>query len=418
VDNKSIGVSQNKKSRLFYGYIIVIDSFLMMVVCWVPYYAFGVFFTPMLTEFGWTRAMTSGTFSASQIIRGLGGIVMGRLNDKIGPRKVLTVCALLMAAGYLTMNFIHSLWQFYLVFAVLLGMGLSGFWVPVLSTVARWFVRRRATMSGLVLTGTGVGTLIGAPLATLLLSIFDWRTCYLVMGIGMLLIMPALVQLIRREPREVGQFPDGDIKAASQVKIELTGRTLKEAARSLPFWLFCCSSMAMGYCTFSVAVHIVPHAIEMDLSPGGAAGVLAVIGGCSLIGRLIMGDTADRIGERQVLFLCFIVNSLAFLLLVVFKQSWMLFVFAVIIGIAQGMGSVGSPLLADVFGLKSHGLIFGVANNSYTIGAALGPFITGFIFDISGSYQGAFTVCLAASLFGLLMSGFLRRSSIKPFSST
>ena len=144
--------------------------------------------------------MTSGAYSGSQIMRGLGGIIMGRLNDRIGPRIVLTMCALLAGLGFLLMYFIHSLWQFYVFYTLMIGIGLSGFWVPLLSTVARWFSAKRALMSGIVGTSVGLATLAGAPLATILLSIFGWRVSFLIMGFSILLIIPISAQFLRREP--------------------------------------------------------------------------------------------------------------------------------------------------------------------------------------------------------------------------
>jgi OFA family oxalate/formate antiporter-like MFS transporter len=135
-----------------------------MAAGWIPFYAFGVFFTPLLIEFGWSRAVTAGGFSACQMVRGMSGVGMGRLTDKAGPRIFLTISGLLLGAGFILMYYVDSLWQFYLFYTVLMGIGLGGFWVPLMSTVARWFVKKRATMSGIVLAAGGLGTLVGAPM--------------------------------------------------------------------------------------------------------------------------------------------------------------------------------------------------------------------------------------------------------------
>lgn len=359
--------------------------------------------------------MTSGAYSGSQIMRGLGGIIMGRLNDRIGPRIVLTTCALLAGLGFLLMYFVHSLWQFYVFYTLMIGIGLSGFWVPLLSTVARWFHEKRAAMSGLVLTSVGLATLVGAPLATIFLSVFDWRVSFLIMGSSILLIIPISAQFLRREPAEMGQLPDGNKMELEQKKTVTTGLSLAEALRRSHFWLFCFATMSFGYCSNTIVVHIVPSALLLNISPIGAAGILATVGAISLVGRLILGHAADKMGDRQVYMLGFIITSLSLLWLIVSKQSWMLYLFAVVFGLAQGgMSAVGSPLLAEIFGLRSHGSIFGVANFLYTIGAALGPVASGFLFDVTGNYQEAFIACTAISFLGIVLSVLLRRPMAEP----
>jgi MFS family permease len=386
----------------------------MMMLAWIPYYAFGVFFTPMLTEFGWTRAITSGAFSGSQIVRGLAGIVMGRLNDKVGPRIVLTSCAIFLGIGFLLMFFIHSLWQFYLVFTILIGIGSSGFWVPLISTVAKWFVKRRSTMSGIVMMSTGVATLVGAPVANLLLHIFDWRFSYVLMGISILLIIPFSAQFLKRDPSEIGQSPDGEIRDLQKQKVAPAGVPFAGAVKSNQFWLFFTATTCLGYCIFSVTVHIVPYAICLNISPVEAANILATFGAVSLIGRIVLGNAADRIGDRLLYRVGFIITTLSFFLLTISTQTWMLYLFAALFGLIQaGMGTVGSPLLAELFGLRSHGLIFGVANFGFAMGAALGPFISGYVFDLTGSYQRAFAVCSAVGFIGIIMSLLLRKPAVK-----
>jgi MFS family permease len=386
----------------------VVVSFTIMTVAWIPYYSFGVFFTPMLTEFGWSRALTSGAFSTAQVIRGLFGIVMGRLNDKAGPRLVLTVCGLLLGLSFILMYTINSLWQFYLYFTFLMGIALGGFWVPITSTTTRWFTRRRATMTGIVITGTGLATLIGAPFASFLLSILNWRIAYALMGVGVILIIPACAQFLRREPGEMGLSPDGGKIDPKAEKKGLSGVSLSEALHSSQFWFYFFAGTCMAYSVFTVTVHIVPYALDLKLSPVAAASVLAAYGGMSLVGRLILGNAADRIGERKIYLYGFIIVAASLIWLLLAHETWMLYVFAGIFGMAQGgMGTVGSALLAEMFGLRSHGLIFGVGSAGYTFGAALGPFASGFLFDLTGSYQLAFIACLIIIIIGLILAALL-----------
>jgi MFS family permease len=156
-------------------------------------------------------------------------------------------------------------------------------------------------------------------------------------------------------------------------------------------------------------VHIVPHAIDLGISAVNAANILAAMSGMSIIGNFALGYLGDRIGNRQIYIIGFIVMAAVLFWLVPVTEMWMLFLFAIIFGCAHGgMGASESPLVAWLFGLRSHGLIFGVFGLGFTVGASVGPFITGYIFDLTLNYQMAFLVCAAVSIVGLILSAILR----------
>ncbi len=138
---------ENRNPRFFYGYGMVLATFGIMVMAGGIWVSFGVFFEPMLTEFGWTRATLSGAGSLRMFIAALLGIAGGRLTDEFGPRPVVTVCGLFLGLGFFLMSRISTIWQLYLVFGVITGVGMSGLFVPLISTVARWFVKRRGMMT-------------------------------------------------------------------------------------------------------------------------------------------------------------------------------------------------------------------------------------------------------------------------------
>jgi len=204
------------KPRFFYGYAVVGAAFIVMLVAQGAFLSFGVFFKPVLTDFGWTRAMTSGAFSLCFLLNGLLGIGMGMLNDRRGPRLVVTTCGILLGAGYLLMSQIDTIWQLYLFYGVIVGIGISGAWVPLLSTVSRWFVKRRALMCGIVLSGVGIGVVIIPPLAAWLISIYSWRTSYIIVGIIVLVLVILAAQFLRRDPSQVGQLPYGAIEVEAE----------------------------------------------------------------------------------------------------------------------------------------------------------------------------------------------------------
>ena len=179
----------SKKPKFFYGYVVIAAGFFVMAVLNAGLHSFGVFLKPISTEFGWTRAATSGAHSMSLFLMGLLYMVTGRLSDRFGPRVVLTVCGVLFGLGYLLMSQISALWQLYLFYGVLVAMGISGGFVPLVSMAVRWFVRRRALMTGIIASGIGAGTMIGPPLAGWLISNYGWRNSYFMIGITTLVLL-------------------------------------------------------------------------------------------------------------------------------------------------------------------------------------------------------------------------------------
>ena len=399
--------------KFFYGYLVVVAAFFTMAAMFGLYYAFGIFFKPVLTEFGWTRAMTSGAFSLSWIVSGFLAIAMGGLTDKFGPRIVMTLSGIILGIGYLLMSQISAIWQLYLFYGVIIGIGMGGSFVPLASTVARWFVRKRSTMTGIVLAGAGVGTLFAPPIANWLISTHDWRASYTILGSVVMVIVILAAQFLRRDPAQVKQVPYGKEEAELGLKLITKGFSLKEAVRTNQFWLVFSMFFCLACPVYAIMVHIVPHTIDLGISASSAANLLATIGGLSIVGKVVLGGAADRIGNKQAFIIGFILMSAALFLLVPATQLWALCLLVIAFGFAYGgCAASESPLVAVLFGLRSQGTILGVLNLGYTIGAAVGPFMAGFIFDITGNYQLAFWVCGAISIVGFTLAKLLPKSAL------
>lgn len=397
--------------RFFYGYIVVGAALLIMAIMWGAYNSFGIFFKPVLTDFNWTRAMISGALSLSWIMQGLLGITMGRLTDRFGPRVALTICGCLVSLGCLLMSRIGAVWQLYLFYGVIIGAGMGGSWVPIVSTVARWFTKRRNLMTGIALSGVSIGTLIGAPVASRLISAYDWRMSYVIVGGIVLVVVVLAAQLLKRDPTQARQKPYGESEGEKQEFVSETPPfSLREAVHTRQFWLASGMFFCFGFCFYTIMTHIVLHAIDLGISSTSAANILATIGGLSIVGRIVLGSAADRFGNRRVFIVGFILMAATLFWLVSAKEAWGLYLFAAVFGLAFG-GCITSesPLVARLFGLSSHGLILGVANLlGFTLGAAVGPLIAGYIFDMTSSYQLAFIVTAATGVVGLILTVLLK----------
>jgi MFS family permease len=405
-----------KRSNLFYGYIIVLACFVFQGIGIGTYVAFGVFFKPLLAEFGWSRAAISGASSTAFLLSGLLGILAGNLNDRFGPRIIMAVTGVFYGSGYVLLSQLHSVWQLYLFFGLVLGIGLSSIDVIALTTTARWFVRRRGIMTGLVKTGTGAGQIFVPLLASLLIADCGWRHASVYLGIISLVFIIGSGQLLRRDPGQMGQAPEGGTGPVSgQAGASEGGLSLVEALGNGQFWLICTINFLVVSCLMTIMIHIVPHASDLGLDPMESAGVLSTIGGASMGGRLLTGIGIDRIGSKKSIILCFLLLIASFLWLQVAGGNWMLYLFAVVYGVSHGgFFTLISPTVAELFGMASHGVLIGIVVCSGTLGGAIGPVVAGRIFDVAHSYQQVFlmlaAVVVAASLLSLFLKPAVRKT--------
>ncbi len=392
-------------------YTMVVSAFLVMAVSWGLYSVFGVFFSPLLDEFGWARATTAGAFSLSMILSGILGVVMGGLADKYGPRIVVTVCGLFLGSGYLLMSQVNSLWQLYLIYGVVIGIGVSGVWVPLLSHVARWFTAKRSLITGIVSSGLGAGGLIAPPLISRLITSSDWRLSYIIQGCLILFIMLIGAQFLKRKPVQNEQLKPVTLPAKQEEHNPgMYSFSLIEAVRTSQFWLTFTVFTCLGFCGFSIMIHLVPHAIDLNISALKSSTILSTLNGITILGNFVLGGyIGDKIGNKKVFIIGSIFMAATLFWMLSVSSEWMLYLFSVVFGLALGgMGTSESPLIARVFGLRSHGLIFGFLGLGYTIGSSLGPVVMGYIFDSTGSYQAGFLVCAIIACISLIMSLLLR----------
>jgi MFS family permease len=364
----------------------------------------------MLGELGWTRAMTSGAYSLCFLLSGVVAIAAGRLNDKFGPKAVLSCAGFLLGVGYFLMARITTPWELYLYYGVIVGVGMGGGIAPSLSTVAKWFVKKRGLMTGITVAGTATGTLVTPLIANWLVSTYHWRTSITLIGIAVFVLVGGLAQLMIQDPGRKGLSPYGSEEVASDTSnSDLAGLSLREAVRTAQLWILFVIYVFAGFFVQVIIAHIVIYAAGLGIQALSAASVLSVAGIGSLVGRIMGGDVSDRFGNRPAMIAALILAGVGFLWLLVARELWMLYIFAMIFGIAYGeILCMMSLLPAEVFGLRSQGVILGIILFASMIGGSIGPIVAGRIFDMTGSYQIAFMICVAAAIAGLMLAIFIR----------
>jgi MFS family permease len=402
-------VDQTRTNSFFYRYVIIGACFSLQAIGVGTHVSYGVFFNSFISEFGWSRAAVSGAPSVAFLLSGLLGIFVGRLNDRIGPRKVMTVTGFFFGLGLLLMSRLDAVWQLYLFYGIVVGIGLSSIDVLALSTTARWFIKKRGIVTGVVKVGTGAGQLTIPLAGSLLIASYGWRTSYIIIGAAVFLLLISIAQLLRRDPSEMGLVDDGKETGGDNLISVGGGLSLREAFHTRQLWIICAVNLAIGFCSMVVMLHIVPCVQEMGVSAVRAAGVLSTIGGVSMAGRFITGMALDRIGSRRVMIVCFILLVVGLLWLQVANELWMFYVFALIYGnIHGGFFTAISPMVAEFFGISAHGVLFGIVAFSGTVGGAVGPVVAGHIFDVTARYSLAFWLCTLTSILGLVLTVSLK----------
>ncbi|MDP2782294.1 MFS transporter, partial [Devosia sp.] len=193
-------MESSKNSTYSYRYVIAAACFAVQAIGIGAYVSYGVFFHPLNAEFGWSRATISGASSTAFFLMGLLGIFVGRLNDRIGPRVTTAVTAFFFGLGYFLMSGLHAVWQLYLFYGAVIGIGLSAVDVIPMTTTARWFIHNRGTMTGIVKVGTGAGQFIIPFAVSMLIAGHGWRTAFIILSASVSSLLFFIALLLRRDP--------------------------------------------------------------------------------------------------------------------------------------------------------------------------------------------------------------------------
>ena len=407
--------SISPKQPIYYGYIVVASATLIQLISWGANRSFGVFLAPMLADFGWTRAGISGAFTLIWFIMGIATIFAGKLMDVIGPRLVLTVCGLLVGAGYSLTSSINDIRQFYLTYGLIAGIGMSGCFTPLLSMIPRWFAKRRTLMTGVTTAGAALGISVMPVLCTLLIQHSGWRLSYFTLGIAVAFVVVVAAQFLKRDPGEIGLLPYGLERTVNNTRdIQQTGCTLKQAACTHQFWLICFIQFGTFFLMNVITVHIVIHAIETGIAPTPAAGILSVAAAVSIFARVIIGALADRMGNKPTIMICFILSVLAYVMLLSARDLWVFYMVSVLFGFGLWSSTaIMSSTTAELFGLRQLSTIFSCTSCLGALGGGVGPVVLGYIYDVTGTYRPGFILCIWLAII-VFIATLLLKSNLDP----
>ncbi len=424
-----------KKPWAFYGWVIVAVTFVTLVLGYTIRNTFSVFYPAIVEEFGWGRGNTALMFSIALLVYGFVAPWAGRLVDRFSPRLVLPVGACIAGVGIALCSLAATPWQFYLFYGVVAAAGLSLMgWTPITVIISNWFVKKRGLVYGILGAGFG-GSLVAASPAQLLISRFGWQTAYIITGvIAVAVIVPLCSLLLRRAPREKGLVPDGATRGSSPAgdpdgpraaaspegKWSGTDWTLSRAMKTYQFWLlFFTSFSLLGFAETTAIAHQIYFFRDVGYDPIPAAQFYSVFGLAFMLGNL-GSYFSDRFGRERVFMpACLLAIAAASLLFLMGDAShrWIPLLFAVGYGLGIGVAvPVFFTAVADLFQGRNFGSIQGTVVLGFSLGAALAPWLAGFLNDMTGSYFTTFLILLGSLIASMVMMRLVAPGKLRPVS--
>ncbi len=413
--------SKGEQEKLYYGWVVVATLLVIGVIGFGISFSFGVFFTPLLEDFGSTRALISGIFSVYIVLGPMFAIFGGWVLDRYGAKIVVMLMGFFTGLSLLLTSQANALWHLFISYSLLLAVGVGPLYIVTMATTSRWFTKRRVLAIGIAGSGMGIGPMVMALISAWLISSYNWHTSYLVMGVMAFSIIIPCALLLKKAPVEGAALPGGEPLAASKLNTSKQqgysrpgDLSILQAAKTRNFWLLFSTWFFLAFCVVLVLTHIVPHAIDLGITPVKAASILSLTSGLIIPGRLLIAKVSDSIGRKQASAGCALLMAGAMLLLIQPSSLLMLYLFAVIWGLSRGgFDPLVAAQIGDMFGLRNIGLIMGVLGVAWGTGAALGSGLGGYIFDISGSYIPAFLAGMVAILITAVLVLLLRTPPLK-----
>jgi MFS family permease len=407
----------------FYGWWVTFAFAAMVFVSTGVRFTVGPFLKPIVADLRIDRASFSLAVAVGLFLYGAFMPLVGWITDRVGARTVTAVGAVVLASATAATGYVTNLWQLYLTVGVLQALGLAATGHVVASAViARWFTRRRATALSVLGGASMAGMSLLVPIATWLILTFGWRTTYVVIAATLLAVMlPLALWVVRDSPETMGLAPDGDAAASAGAGAPAAERTsVGRAVQTRPFWQLAISLSTCGFTMALLSAHGLPMLTDHGYHPMFASWTLGVLGTSSMVCSLLMGTAADRFGCRPVLAWIYGGRAVAIVgLFLIRDHPAALLVVAALSGATMGgTFAMTSALTAGIFGRYSVGSVFGLMFLVHQAGAALGSWLGGLAFEVTGGYGAVFgvssVVLVLASLGVMVLDDRPREGAIVP----
>ena len=415
--NRVLTLSSGIRLPFFNGWVLVAIAFVTMAVGVNARTAFSLLFPAILDEFGWDRGVTAGAFSFGFLVSALVTPFVGRLMDLRGPRPVIELGVVTMGVGLLLASLIHEPWQLYLTLGALAGGGVNCLAYTGQSLyLTNWFVRRRGLALSIAFSGVGIGSITILPWQGWMIGTAGWRSACVWLGILVLALLGPLNLLLKRRPEDLGLEPDGMLSSGSASTDRAANVvdhawaavdwTLGRALRTRRFWWIAAGYFCGLFSWYAVQVHQTKYLIEIGFAPSEAAWALGSVSLVAIPGQIAFGHLSDRIGREWVWMIGnvgFVICYVALLLLRDAPTEPLLFAMVLAQGtLGYSLTSVMGAIPAEIFEGRHFGSIFGSVMVAAILGGAAGPWVTGVLYDATGSYSVAFWIAAGCSAISIL----------------
>lgn len=390
---------------IYQGWFVVATVTTMLAVTSGARFLFGVVLKPLSEEFGWSREALSSAVTINVVFLTLLQPLIGMAVDRWGSRRILLLGTLGTALLSLPITLATQLWQIYLFYSVIAAISFAAMSpVNITKLVSGWFTKRRGMALSISSSGAAFGQVAVIPIATWIMHHYGWRISYWSIAIVVVAAMlPIGWWFIRDAPAGASDDPAeaATVPAARQPRAAAEGPkiAIMQAIRIPAYWQLSFGFFVCGYTMAFTQVHMVPYFLDMPEHSGMtmatvASTALALVGGASVLGALLLGYLADRVGYRPMLTVTYFLRGLSFLILLLAGPNLIgIFVAAVVMGISwTSTTPLTSALTADIYGRASIGTIFGFIFSAMNIGVGVGSIIAGRNYDITGNYQVALMI--------------------------
>ncbi len=377
----------------------------------INFHGFGNFIIPLSKEFGWSRTTVSAVFSLARLEAGFIGPAEGWAVDRMGPRKLMLVGIPLMGIGFVLLSQVSGLFTFMLVYILGITLGNSlGMHVPASAAVANWFNKKRGLAFGIMWSGVGLGGLL-VPALGWAIDTYGWRDASIFVGVLVILVGFPIAALMRHRPEQYGLLPDGEKvpkqspkEAALLIDGEDADFTAREALQTSSFWYLSLSIMARSLVTGGVGLHLVPYFIGLGANPIEAATYAGSVGVISIPGRFGLSYLGDYFNRRYMMAISLLFMTVSIVLLATADSLSSSIPGLIAYSISQGgISVIPQAIIADYFGRKAFATISGFRSSIQMVGIIIGPVVSGFVYDKTGSYEGAFLGFAAASIVSMFL---------------
>lgn len=408
------GITQRRR---YYGWIALIGVMLAYGgVCGDITYAYGVFLPEMTSSLNSTRSALSAPYTAFLIVAGLLGPVAGMTVARFGARKNIIFCNIIAVLGLLGMSQAKAIWQIYLFFSLMAGLGIAfGEFIPTSTVVNNWFIRRRSLAMGLLFASGGIGGFAMPPLISWLITALDWHRAWACLaGIHFLLTVVIAGLLIRSRPEDIGQVPDGvpqntlqNTPQQAPLRVYQTGTDWKvgEAVRTPAFWLLTVLFSITWLTMNMMTAHQVAYLEDLEFSPLMSATALGLTIGLSIIGRLACGILGTRFNLRYMATIFLSGMGLGIIALMFARNIAFVYLYSILTGIGFGGMVVLMPnFFGDYFGRTHYSKIIGWTVPIATLLSAGSPALAGILYDAQKSYLLPFGIAAALTLMSIVIA--------------